>query len=108
MTQKETRINELLLTPRMFYAEWSGYNKLKGLKMLIDDIVTRDTVMVEIGSFSGVSSELFALHCKEINCVDLWDPYWEITDKQKIEFDIFLKVFILFDIFLSLCCICFT
>ena len=86
MTQKETRINELLLTPRMFYAEWSGCNKLKGLKMLIDDIVTSDTVMVEIGSFSGVSSELFALHCKEINCVDLCDPYWEIADTQKIEF----------------------
>ena len=54
--------------------------------MLIDEFITKDTVIVEVGSFAGISSELFALHCKELYCVDLWDPYWEITDKQRIEF----------------------
>lgn len=84
---KEKRINELLLTPRMFFQEFvPRYNKLKGLKMLIDEYITEDTVMVEVGSFAGVSSELFALHCKKIYCVDLWDPYWEITSKQRVEF----------------------
>lgn len=87
MLKNEKRITELLLTPRMFYANYDDrVNQLKGLKMLIDEFVTKDTVMVEVGSFSGISSELFALHCKEIHCVDMWDPYWEITDRQRIEF----------------------
>ena len=87
MTEKNERIKELLLTPRMFYANYNNrVNRLKGLKMLIDEYINENTIMVEIGSFSGVSSELFSLHCKEIHCVDLWDPYWEIEDKQKIEF----------------------
>lgn len=85
--KKEEKIKELLLMPRMFYADYNiRHNQLKGLKMLIDDYITENFVMVEIGSFAGVSSELFALHCKELHCVDLWDPYWEITDKQRIEF----------------------
>jgi predicted O-methyltransferase YrrM len=85
--QKEIKIKELLLTPRMFYADYAHrHNQLKGLKMLIDEYLNDNTVMVEIGSFAGVSSELFALHCKELYCVDLWDPYWEITDKQRTEF----------------------
>lgn len=76
-------------TPRMFYVDieytsGSGFkvNMLKGLKMLIDEIVNEDTVMVEVGCFSGVSSEMFALHCKKLSCVDQWDPYWEIRDEQ--------------------------
>ena len=85
--KKEIKIKELLLTPRMFYADYTHrHNQLKGLKMLIDEYFNDNIVMVEIGSFAGVSSELFALHCKELYCVDLWDPYWEITDKQRIEF----------------------
>ena len=85
--KKEEKIKELLLMPRMFYADYdTRYNQLKGLKMLIDECITENFVMVEIGSFAGVSSELFAIHCKELYCVDLWDPYWEITDKQRIEF----------------------
>jgi predicted O-methyltransferase YrrM len=87
MTEKNERIKELLLTPRMFYADYNNrVNQLKGLKMLIDEYINEHTIMVEIGSFSGVSSELFSLHCKEIHCVDLWDAYWEIEDKQKTEF----------------------
>jgi predicted O-methyltransferase YrrM len=85
--KKEEKIKELLLMPRMFYDDYNKrYNQLKGLKMLIDEYITENFVMVEIGSFAGISSELFALHCKELYCVDLWDPYWEITDKQRIEF----------------------
>lgn len=84
---KNKRIEELMLTPRMFYVDYNQTcNQLKGLKMLIDEFITPENIIVEVGSFSGVSSELFALHCKEIYCVDLWDPYWEITNKQRIEF----------------------
>ena len=52
--------------------------------MLIDEFVTDETIMVEIGSFAGVSSELFALHCKNITCVDEWNPYWEIQTPELI------------------------
>lgn len=83
--KKEEKIKELLMTPRMFYGGDGRHNQLKGLKMLIDEYVNEKTIIVEIGSFAGVSSELFALHCKELYCVDLWDPYWEITDKQRTE-----------------------
>jgi predicted O-methyltransferase YrrM len=86
-TNFEKRIEELLLTPRMFYDNFSHrHQKLNGLKMLIEDYITPSSIVLEVGSFSGVSSELFALYCNKIYCVDLWDPYWEITDKQKIEF----------------------
>ena len=61
--EKNKRIEELLLTPRMFYADYNDrVNQLKGLKMLIDEYINENTVMVEIGSFSGISSELFSLY----------------------------------------------
>jgi len=66
------RIQELLTTPRMYYSTLVPQNYLKGLYDLIKGNVTDKTVMVEIGSFSGISSELFAMHCKELNCVDRW------------------------------------
>jgi len=34
--------------------------------------------MVEIGSFAGVSSELFAIHVRSIICIDPYSPYPEI------------------------------
>ena len=47
-------------------------NALHGLRDLCDDYVTKDTVMAEIGCFFGVSTELFAMHCKKIYAVDPW------------------------------------
>lgn len=84
--EKNNRIEELLKEKRMFFSnlDYEG-NKLKGLKMLIDDFVDDKTEMVEIGSFAGISSELFALHCKKIFCVDEWNPYWEIQSSEIIK-----------------------
>ena len=82
---KNRRIQELLLSPRMYYYELAPQNSLKGLYDLIQDYITKDTVMVEVGSFSGISSELFALHCKKINCVDMWAEYNEIPSTEMIE-----------------------
>jgi predicted O-methyltransferase YrrM len=79
------RINELINTPRMFYLSIFPQNSVEGLYSLIKDYITESTEMVEIGSFSGVSSELFALHCKKIHCVDFWSEYWEI-DASKLIF----------------------
>lgn len=79
------RIDELLLTPRMYYYEFVPQNSVQGLYDLIKEVVTKKTNMVEIGSFSGVSSELFALHCKKIHCVDRWSEYNEIDGSKLSE-----------------------
>jgi predicted O-methyltransferase YrrM len=74
-------INELLETPRMYFSsEHPHENSVRGLQMLIADHVKKDSVIAEVGSFSGVSSEMFALNCKELHCVDAWEAYWEIAD----------------------------
>jgi predicted O-methyltransferase YrrM len=85
---KPERIQELLQnTYRMFYStdDQGGTNRLMGLKMLIDDHVKPESVIAEIGSFAGSSSELFALHCANLHCVDAWDPYWEITQIEIVK-----------------------
>jgi predicted O-methyltransferase YrrM len=56
-------------------------NLLYGLYDLINDNITKDSVVVEIGSYSGVSSELFALFCKRLYCVDIWQDYAEPAEK---------------------------
>lgn len=93
MILKRTRIRQLLDETRMGSArtDFNQVDRLYGLKMLIDDHVTRDSVIVEIGSFSGKSSELFALHCHKLYCVDLWQEYWELDghtlSKAEVDFD---------------------
>jgi len=79
-----TRVNELLNTKRLEF-KYKQSNTTKGLYDLILKYVTPETVMVELGSFAGVSSELFAIHCKKLYCVDPWSPYWEINDEEKIQ-----------------------
>tara|TARA_R110000796_G_scaffold241064_1_gene362349 strand:+ start:1709 stop:2362 length:654 start_codon:yes stop_codon:yes gene_type:complete len=81
----QQKINELLDTPRMFYSKHVIQNSNRGLYDLIKDVITSETVMVEIGSFSGVSSELFAIHCKNIYCVDKWEPYSDIQEAAKLQ-----------------------
>lgn len=84
---KEKRIIDLLKMPRMFYSDFNNpTNQLYGLQMLISDYVNNKTVMAEIGSFTGLSSELFALHAKEVHCIDAWGEYWEIEDSQIMEY----------------------
>lgn len=78
------RVEELLNTKRLEF-KYKQSNTTKGLYDLITKYVTPETIMVELGSFAGVSSELFALHCKKLYCVDPWLPYWEINEQEKIE-----------------------
>lgn len=77
------RVKELLNTKRLEF-KYKQSNTMRGLYDLIQKYVTTDTEMVELGSFAGVSSELFAIHCKRIYCVDPWVPYWEIDDQNKM------------------------
>jgi predicted O-methyltransferase YrrM len=83
--------------PRMYWQAAVPHpcNYLKGLYDLIEDNLTNQTVMVEIGSFAAVSSHLFAKKVKHINCVDMWAPYPEIEESYIVEgerlFDIFSR-----------------
>jgi predicted O-methyltransferase YrrM len=71
----------ILLQPRMFYESAEReQNICRGLMPLIEKVLTKNSVMVEVGSFAGVSSEVFAQHVKHLHCVDLWATYYEIED----------------------------
>ena len=80
---KQDRINVLLNTKRLEF-KYKQSNTTKGLYDLIEKYVKTDYTVVELGSFAGISSELFALHCKTLYCVDPWQPYWEISDNKTL------------------------
>jgi len=92
---KQNRIDILLQSKRLEF-KYKQSNTTKGLYDLITKYVDDKFVIVELGSFSGVSSELFALHCKKLYCIDPWLPYWEINDTDKmynaeLKFDFMMK-----------------
>jgi predicted O-methyltransferase YrrM len=72
----------LFKTPRMFYVPLSDNNSVEGLYEMVKEIVKPDFVIVEVGSFSGVSADLFARYCKMLYCVDVWamDPTYQEID----------------------------
>ena len=79
---KNMRINELLSERRLthFNSDDDGVNRLFGLKDLIEKNLNQDSVVCEIGSFEGKSSELFALLTKKIYCIDPWMLYDQIEN----------------------------
>lgn len=92
---REERVSELLKLRRLDF-KFKQSNTTMGLHELIKKYVTSESSIVELGSFSGISSELFALHCKKLFCVDPWIPYWEINDSLKMstaesQFDSMMK-----------------
>jgi len=74
---KQEKLNNLLTKYRLYYfnQDQNGINRLFGLKDLIEENFTKDMIGCEVGSFAGVSSELFALYVKKIYCVDQWEAY---------------------------------
>ena len=89
---KPNRINELLREYRLPHLidDYGGVNRLHGLKDLITENLNKNSVVCEIGSFVGKSSELFAIYCKEIHCVDPWIMYHQIDEHMlsaESEFD---------------------
>jgi predicted O-methyltransferase YrrM len=53
----------------------NGVNRTQGLFMLCNDIIKPDFTIAEIGSYAGVSSEVLALHCKKLYCIDTWEDW---------------------------------
>ena len=77
----QKRIAELLVTPRLEFKHKQS-NTTKGLYEMVCKYVNPIDTVVELGSFAGVSSEIFALHCSKLYCVDKWEPYWEINQQE--------------------------
>jgi len=48
-------------------------DKTDGLVALCEKLIKKYMIGVEIGSFAGISSEVFALFAKQITCIDGWD-----------------------------------
>ena len=74
---KKSKLEKLLETPRMYYtpliSDEHGYaNTTNGLIEMVQEHVDENDLVVEVGCFSGVSSQVFALNCKELHCID---PY---------------------------------
>jgi predicted O-methyltransferase YrrM len=62
-----------VMQPRMFYGSLTDpNNRTQGLLDLIAQNIKPEMVILEVGSFAGVSSELFAIHCDTLYCVDSW------------------------------------
>ena len=81
--QRHVRIIELLNTRRLEFRSKPS-NTTRGLYEMITKYVDPKYKIVELGSFAGVSSELFALFCDQLYCVDRWEPYREIKEIDKL------------------------
>jgi len=66
-------IEELFKTPRMGHAPLEPHNSVEGLYQLIDRNFKPYYRMVEIGSFQGVSTMLFAMFVDTVYSVDCYD-----------------------------------
>jgi predicted O-methyltransferase YrrM len=77
MVNSQEKKEILLNSYRMFglHDDEGGVNRTHGLFMMCDDIIKPDFTIAEIGSFGGVSSEVLALHCQKLYCVDTWEDW---------------------------------
>ena len=81
----EEKIAALRLVPRMFFLPLdylNGNNRIDGLVDLCEKYIKPTDHGVEVGSFSGVSSRVFSLHCGLMHCVD---PYnWDVAQAEQM------------------------
>jgi predicted O-methyltransferase YrrM len=90
--EKSQRISNLIKTPRVYNFDLdyhNGVNCAKGLVDLCEKYVKETDIVVEVGSFQGVSSQVIALYCKELNCIDPWA--WSSCKIAEKMFDSILK-----------------
>lgn len=69
---------------RVHFGQDAPFNWTEGLELLCKDIPNRE-VMVEIGCFAGISTEVFARHFGKVYAVDTWAPYEEVTEPNVIQ-----------------------
>jgi len=83
-TRRESEVR-LLMTGRVLPGKNGGApesNMTHGLFALCREFVKPEYVVCEIGSFAGVSSEVFSLFAKEVHCVDTWVAYCDIPNDE--------------------------
>lgn len=68
----DTGLKELFNTPRMGHVELDNINSVRGLYELVEQFKP-DFEIVEIGSFHGVSTRLFAMFVKKVYAIDCYD-----------------------------------
>ena len=56
----------------------------QGLIDLCKDFITKEMIGVEIGSFAGISSEVFSYFCKSLFCIDPWNLAFERENYREI------------------------
>jgi hypothetical protein len=80
------RLAQLLTEKRMSCNPEGGGNSLAGLNALITEWLSPSTLIAEVGSFEGASTELFALRCKWVWSIDPYDsgPYPEQEGLENI------------------------
>lgn len=74
--ERQDRLTELAMTLRVWPGDTDGSNLTLGLIELCEEwLQPLGTMsMVEVGCFAGVSTEIFALFCKNVFAVDVWKP----------------------------------
>jgi predicted O-methyltransferase YrrM len=82
---KDKRLEELRNTPRIYWLALEKDNTVDGLIDLCEKYLKPTDKCVEVGSFSGVSSQVIALHCGELHCVDPWS--WGAVAQAEQMFD---------------------
>ena len=74
LTNKEIkRLEELKQIHRMHDNYPGGVSYVSGLIEMIEKYFEKEFKICEIGSYRGVSSEVFAIFCETVFCVDIWD-----------------------------------
>jgi len=74
---------------------WVGeFSYVRGLVNMVEKYISPDFIMCEVGSYRGVSSEVFAIFCKKLFCVDIWDGVRNRGDNHPLspeeEFDVMI------------------
>jgi predicted O-methyltransferase YrrM len=78
-----SKVEAICKMPRMYYLPAEQYNNnCYGLRDMMNEISKPDWYMVEIGSFCGVSSMLFAEYCERVFCIDPYEAYSELNAKK--------------------------
>ena len=75
-------MKELLKEPRMSINTESSGNRLFRIFEMINEFYKEDFTVIEIGSFEGASTEMFAISCKKVYSID---PYDMVDDSFELQ-----------------------
>lgn len=76
MVNRIERETLLLNSHRMLDSnDEDGLNRTWGLFLMAREIMKPNFKVAEIGCYGGISSEVLALHCEKIYCIDSWHDW---------------------------------